>query len=62
MSSSPATMRSAVVFPQPEGPTRTMNSPSSDVEIHPGHGPRAVGIDLSDTVERDGGHWRNHIV
>src|SRR5262245_11470501 len=29
MSSSPATMRSAVVFPQPEGPTSTISSPSS---------------------------------
>src|SRR5215212_1906276 len=28
ISSSPATMRSAVVLPQPEGPTRTRNSPS----------------------------------
>src|SRR5579862_2110632 len=28
MSSRPATIRSAVVFPQPDGPTRTMNSPS----------------------------------
>src|SRR5918999_3205836 len=28
MSSSPATIRSAVVFPQPDGPTSTMNSPS----------------------------------
>src|SRR5262245_23222265 len=28
-SSSPASMRSAVVLPEPEGPTRTMNSPSS---------------------------------
>src|SRR3954447_12209496 len=28
ISSRPATMRSAVVFPQPEGPTRTTNSPS----------------------------------
>src|SRR5580698_1494209 len=27
-SSSPAIMRSAVVLPQPEGPTRQMNSPS----------------------------------
>src|SRR6185312_8293911 len=26
--SSPASMRSAVVFPDPDGPTRTMNSPS----------------------------------
>src|SRR4051794_12344197 len=29
MSSSPAIMRSAVDFPQPEGPTRIMNSPSA---------------------------------
>src|SRR5438045_934788 len=28
-SSSPASMRSAVVFPEPDGPTRTMNSPSA---------------------------------
>src|SRR5271154_396914 len=28
MSSSPANIRSAVVLPQPDGPTRTMNSPS----------------------------------
>ena len=29
ITSSPATMRSAVVFPQPDGPTSTMNSPST---------------------------------
>ena len=29
MSSSPASIRSAVVLPQPEGPTRTRNSPSA---------------------------------
>src|SRR6202167_1132922 len=29
MSSRPANMRSAVVLPQPDGPTRTMNSPSA---------------------------------
>jgi hypothetical protein len=28
ISSSPATMRSSVDLPQPEGPTMTMNSPS----------------------------------
>ncbi len=28
MLSRPATIRSAVVLPHPEGPTRTMNSPS----------------------------------
>ena len=29
MSSRPATIRSAVVLPQPDGPTSTMNSPSA---------------------------------
>ena len=29
--SSPATMRRAVVLPHPDGPTSTMNSPSSTV-------------------------------
>ena len=29
ISSSPATIRSAVVLPQPDGPTSTMNSPSA---------------------------------
>ena len=29
MSSSPATIRSAVVLPQPDGPTSTRNSPSA---------------------------------
>ena len=29
MSSRPANIRSAVVLPQPDGPTRTMNSPSA---------------------------------
>jgi hypothetical protein len=29
MSSSPAIIRSAVVLPQPDGPTRTRNSPSA---------------------------------
>ena len=28
ISSSPATIRIIVVFPEPDGPTRTMNSPS----------------------------------
>src|SRR6516164_8601323 len=32
-SSSPATIRRAVVFPQPDGPTRTMNSPSLMVQV-----------------------------
>ena len=29
ISSSPATMRSSVLLPQPDGPTMTMNSPSA---------------------------------
>src|SRR5262249_47673941 len=32
-SSSPATIRRAVVFPHPDGPTRTMNSPSAMVHV-----------------------------
>ncbi len=31
--SSPASMRSVVVFPHPDGPTRTMNSPASTVRF-----------------------------
>ncbi len=31
ISSSPATMRSAVVFPHPDGPTSTISSPSAMV-------------------------------
>src|SRR5438045_5231326 len=33
ISSRPATIRSAVVFPQPEGPTSTMSRPSSTVRL-----------------------------
>src|SRR3954452_17467312 len=35
ISSSPAAMRSAVVLPHPEGPTRTMNSPFTMVRSSP---------------------------
>src|SRR5207244_8159625 len=35
MSSSPATMRSAVVLPQPDGPTRTTSSPSAMSRLRP---------------------------
>ena len=34
-SSSPATMRKAVVLPQPDGPTKIMNSPSSIRRLRP---------------------------
>src|SRR4051812_28877639 len=40
MSSRPATMRSAVVLPQPDGPTNTMNSPSSTRRSSP----RTAGV------------------
>ncbi len=35
MLSSPATIRSAVVLPHPDGPTRTMNSPSRMSRLRP---------------------------
>jgi hypothetical protein len=35
MSSRPATIRRAVVFPQPEGPTSTISSPSSMARLRP---------------------------
>jgi len=42
-----------VDFPQPEGPTRMMNSPSAhgEVEVVDGQGP--VGIALDDVVQND---------
>ena len=48
-------MRSEVVLPQPDGPTRTMNSPSwiSQVEVVDGDDLPEL---LPDAVERDGGH------
>ncbi len=51
MSSSPAIIRSAVDLPQPDGPTRIMNSPSLDVEVHVLDGFEAVGETLGDSVE-----------
>ena len=44
-------MRSAVDLPEPDGPTRTVNSPSADVERQLVDGPRAVGEDLADPLE-----------
>ena len=35
IASSPATMRSSVDLPQPEGPTMTMNSPSAMSTVTP---------------------------
>ena len=34
MFSSPAIIRSKVDFPQPEGPTSTTNSPSTNSDVH----------------------------
>ena len=46
-------MLSRVDFPQPDGPTRMMNSPSAmlQVEVVDGQGP--VGIALDDVVQND---------
>ena len=56
MSSSPATMFSVVDFPQPDGPTRMMNSPSAISRLKSSHGQRAVGIALDHVVQNDLGH------
>src|SRR5438045_2231636 len=50
MSSRPATMRSAVVLPQPEGPTSTMNSPSATSRSRSATAPArapSLGLDLA---------------
>ena len=52
IASSPATIREAVVFPQPDGPTSTMNSPVRDLEVEVGDGARAVGVDLAGALVR----------
>ena len=49
-SSSPASMRSVVDLPHPEGPTSTRNSPSSTVEIEVAHD-GDVAIALPDMIE-----------
>ena len=46
-------MRSAVVFPQPDGPTNTTNSPVPDLEVETGDGFGSVGIDLRQMLEDD---------
>ena len=46
-------MRSAVVLPQPDGPTKTTNSPSAIVEVELGDGLRAVPVDLRQLLELD---------
>src|SRR3954464_8126399 len=67
--SSPPTIRSAVVLPQPDGPTSTMNSPSSmarssssTARVSPPtrfeftHRPRVTGEHLRDPVEHHVSH------
>ena len=56
--SRPAIIRSAVVFPQPDGPTKTTNSPLGHVQLEVADGLRAVGIDLGQALEGDPGHVR----
>ena len=50
-------MRSAVVLPQPDGPTSTRNSPSWMSSDRLEDGLDAVVVDLVDVVERDVSHW-----
>ena len=59
ISSSPATMRSAVVFPQPDGPTSTTNSPSAMREVEVAHRLGAVGVHLPHALEADLSHVRD---
>ena len=56
MSSSPATIRSAVVLPQPDGPTSTMNSPSAMLTAEVLDGVEAVLVDLVDLLQAYRGH------
>ena len=51
--SSPAIIRRSVVFPQPEGPTSTMNSPSADLEADVVDGLDLAGIDLRHVLEAE---------
>ena len=53
MSSRPATIRSAVVLPHPDGPDEHHELAVLDLEVDPVHGPRAVRIDLAHLVEGD---------
>ena len=50
---SPAIRRSAVLLPQPDGPSRLRNSCSPIVELEAGERDRAVGEGLADPLEPD---------
>ena len=56
MSSSPAIIRSADVLPQPDGPTKTTNSPSATSRSSSLDGARPVRVDLRQPVELDRSH------
>ncbi|OAX55347.1 hypothetical protein A5N15_10455 [Rothia kristinae] len=56
-SSSPASIRSTVDLPQPEGPTSTRNSPSRMSRSRwETESPIRPGVAAGDVVEGDGGH------
>ena len=49
-------MRSAVVLPHPDGPTRMRNSPSADIEAQAVDGEDVCAELLADVVELNGCH------
>ena len=53
-SSKPATMRSTVVLPQPEGPRKETNSPRADIEVEVLHD-RVVGEGFADVLDAEEG-------
>ena len=55
-SSSPASIRSAVDLPEPDGPTRTISSPSPTSRSKSLHRLGAVGEDLGDALEGELSH------
>ncbi len=58
-SSSPATIRSAVDLPDPDGPTSTVKPAVGDLQLQPVDGARAVREDLRDVGEGDASHVRS---
>ena len=59
-SSRPAIARRSVDFPQPDGPTSAMNSPSLDVEGHVVDRDDVAGEHLGDVPELDLRHGRGY--
>jgi hypothetical protein len=56
MSSNPATIRSAVDLPEPDGPTRTMKLPSAMSNDKIVHRRRCARVDPGDVVQFDARH------